>query len=215
MILALIASPEGKHQKIGARLIAVAAISPLALTANELELVRGTVDMLLSKGSQVQKTTLAHVLAYNVDAPDAADYCFDQVCKVLSDPDAEVRQEVAVAFEQMSGFHIVERFDFLSEFARSPALAQCLRRFADYLLDHGMAAPDQSLALIEETLENTHPGEEARWFSGEEFIRLVLRMDTDPASAPALRKRAMDVFDQLMERYGDLADSILNEWDRR
>lgn len=215
MISDLIASSEEKHQEVGARLIALAAISPAALTAEELSLARDAVDMLLEKGSQAHKKTLAHVLAYNVDAPDAADYCFDQVRRVFSDPDAKVREEVSVAFDQMSEADIAERFDFLSEFTRSPALAQCLRRFARYLLDHGMAATDQSLTLIEQSLQNAHHDGDARWFDGEEFIRLVLRMETDPTSGPALRTRAIDVFDQLMERYGDFADEVLNEWDRR
>jgi hypothetical protein len=211
----LIASSEEKHQESGARLMTLAAISPAALTAEELTWARGVVAMLADNGSQAQKKTVGHILAYNVDAPDAADYCFEQVRWALSDTDAKVREEVAVAFDQMSGPDIAERFDFLSEFTRSPALAQCLRRFADYLLEHGMAAPDQSLMLIEQSLDNAHQGDDARWFSGEEFIRLVLRMDTHPTSAPALRTRAMDVFDRLMERYGDFADTVLNEWDRR
>jgi hypothetical protein len=88
-----------------------------------------------------------------------------------------------------------------------------LAAITDYLLDHGMAAPDQSLTLIEQSLANAYLGDDARWFSGDEFIRLVLRMNTGPTSVSTLRNRAMDVFDRLMERHGDFADTVLNEWE--
>jgi hypothetical protein len=46
-------------------------------------------------------------------------------------------------------------------------------------------------------------------------VRLVLRLYTGTTADEALRSRAMDVFDGLMERYTFEAQRVLEEWDRR
>jgi len=50
---------------------------------------------------------------------------------------------------------------------------------------------------------------------GTELIRLVLRVHNDPVADDALRARAIDAFDRLMERFADDAQRALGEWDRR
>ena len=42
------------------------------------------------------------------------------------------------------------------------------------------------------------------------FIQFVLRVDNNPTCDLAGKRQAMDVFDRLMEQYGDLAESILS-----
>jgi hypothetical protein len=214
LIFKLIDSADDKHQDEGARLITIAAISPKALTDSELAAARKVVERLIAEGHSPHRQSLARVLAYNVASLEA-DYCFVQLRKLLEEDDPKVQHLVATAFEQMSMRDITRRFAFLSEFTRSAAMANGLRLFANYLLEHGMTDPERALTLIEQSLENNHPGDGSRWFDGEQFIRLVLRIDTHPLSPETLRRRAMDVFDRLMERYGDLADSVLDEWDRR
>jgi hypothetical protein len=46
-------------------------------------------------------------------------------------------------------------------------------------------------------------------------VRLVLRIYTDPTADAAIKSRAMDAFDRLMERYAYEALRALEEWDRR
>ncbi len=63
-------------------------------------------------------------------------------------------------------------------------------------------------------LDNQHQIEHLRR-GGEELVRLVLRLYTDPTADAATKSRAMDAFDKLMERYAYEAQRALDEWDRR
>src|SRR5207237_45791 len=82
-------------------------------------------------------------------------------------------------------------------------------------LEHGSADVTLTLNLITGVLDSPHDGDEIRWFDGRNFIQFVLRVDTDPTCDARVKKHSVDLFDRLMERYGDLAESILAEWDRR
>jgi hypothetical protein len=49
---------------------------------------------------------------------------------------------------------------------------------------------------------------------GEELIRLVLLVYTDPTVDDSIREWAMDLFDRLMEKFLRPAQKVLQEWDR-
>jgi hypothetical protein len=55
----------------------------------------------------------------------------------------------------------------------------------------------------------------SRFSGGEDLVRLVLGIYTSPLSDEDLRKRAMDIFDQLMNVFTGQALMVLGEWDRR
>ena len=214
VIFDLIASTEEKHYDLGARLIAVAAISPRALTADELLLARGVVDALIARNQPRHKIPLAGILAYNVDDLEA-DFCFDRLARLFDDTDPKVRRSVAHAFYKLSGADLGTRADWLAKYVASPALSAGLREFAEYILNHGEADIERALDLVVAALQNKHPDEQRRWFDGRDFIRFVLSVDNDPTLDSTIKRRAMDVFDGLMRQYGDLAESMLSEWDRR
>jgi hypothetical protein len=71
-----------------------------------------------------------------------------------------------------------------------------------------------ALSVLEAALDNRHPAGPIRR-GGEQFVRLVLRLYTDPTTDAAIKSRAMDAFDRLMERYAYEARRALEEWDRR
>ncbi len=74
----------------------------------------------------------------------------------------------------------------------------------------------ESVEAAETMLDNRHPVEPLlRRRGGEELVRLVLRLYTDPTADAAIKSRAMDAFDRLMERYSYEAQRALEEWDRR
>jgi hypothetical protein len=50
---------------------------------------------------------------------------------------------------------------------------------------------------------------------GEELVRLVLRVYTDPTVELSTREYAMDLFDQLMKKSSWAAHKVLAEWDRK
>jgi hypothetical protein len=210
----LIVSPEEKYRQVGARLIAVAAISPRALTTEELEFARGVVDMLIERGHEPHKTAIAHVLARNVDDSEA-DYCFDRLLPLTSDPDEKVRGAVSQVFDEMTAAQFITRFEWLQAYVASPALPRGLHQFGDYLMERGGVDASRGLTLITAALDNTSDPDQHRWFDGRDFIQFALRVDTDPTYDTTVKRAAMDIFDRLMERYGDFAESILEQWDRR
>jgi uncharacterized protein (DUF2267 family) len=214
VIFDLIASPKEKHHEVGARLIAVAAISPRALTSDELSLARGVIDALIARNLPKHKIALARILANNVDDLEA-DFCFERLARLFDDTDPKVRGVVGHAFSRMTGYDLETRGAWLTTYAASPALSAGLREFAEYILNYGEANITRSLELIVAAIENRHPDEQTRWFDGRDFIRFVLAVDNDPTLDSTTKRRAMDVFDRLMEQYGDLAETILSEWDRR
>ena len=214
LIFDLVASQKEKHQQSGARLLAIATVSPRALTLEELDLARTAVDLLLERGFTSHKTAIAHILSHNVDDSER-EYCFTRLAKLFNDPDEKAGSSVSQAFCQMTGVDLIQRGDWISEYAKSPALAHGLHDFSEYLLEHGSADVTRTLNLITIALDNQHGGDDKRWFDGRNFIQFVLRVDTDPTCDLDVKRQAMDVFDRLMEQYGDLAESILAEWDRR
>ncbi len=68
--------------------------------------------------------------------------------------------------------------------------------------------------MLEAVLNNAHD-EQPYSPAGGKFVRLALRLYTDPTADQHLRTRAMDVFDRLMERHTYEAQTALVEWDRR
>jgi hypothetical protein len=207
-------STKEKHQKSGAQLLTVAAVSPRALEPDELDSARAAVDHLLESGTPTHKAAVGRILAYNVDESER-EYCFGRLARLFNDPDEKVRSGISQAFRQMRAVDLVERADWLADYAKSRALTQGLHDFSQYLLEYGGSDVTLTLNLITAALDNPHSKNEKRWYDRRDFIQFVLRADTDPMCGPDVKRRAMDVFDRLMEEYGELAESILAEWDRR
>jgi hypothetical protein len=86
-----------------------------------------------------------------------------------------------------------------------------------YLREYGSADPDWALGVIALALQayNESTSQRLPSMEGDNFVRLVLQLYTDPTASEGLRDRAMDVFDQLMKRYAYEADRVLAEWDDR
>lgn len=91
-----------------------------------------------------------------------------------------------------------------------------MREFARFLWKYGFVEPEWTLSVIEIILNNAlFRTEQVQLSGGEELIRAILRVYTDPMVDNTLRGRAMDSFDRLMERFTRQAQIILWEWDRR
>jgi hypothetical protein len=100
----------------------------------------------------------------------------------------------------------------------SGAETGCFSRpeLAEYLWKHGPIDPSWALSVIELILGNSHvEASEFHFAGGEELIRLVLRVYSDPLGGAALREHAMNVFDQLLMRSPGPAQMVLQEFDRR
>jgi hypothetical protein len=69
---------------------------------------------------------------------------------------------------------------------------------------------------VEAVLNNPYSQEsELRFAGGEELIRLVLRVYTDPTVEESTHEKAMDLFDRLLEKFSWSGQRVLQEWDRR
>jgi hypothetical protein len=213
-VRALMNEPANEHCQRGAELACMVAISPLAIESlDELTEARRMAEDAVTRAAPLRQGA-AGVYAWNLTKGFQAD-CLSGLCRLLNDEDEGVQYEVSQALRQLRGDHLLSLRDFLGSYAASRALHSGMKLFAEYLLKFGMIEPGTALSLIETAIENRYErGQMHPIFEGEELIRLVLRIYSDPGTGADLRYRAMDVFDKLMERFSVWANRILEEWDR-
>ena len=199
----------------GAELACLAATSsPSVLGSNEaLDIARALAENAVTGPPALQRGA-AKIYAHNIDSGQSA-FCTHELSRLLDDEDAEVRRSVADAFSRVRNVHDPEVREFVEQFVASRALADGEDDLAEFLWEYGPDDPPWALSVLEAMLSNSQARDSIRRTGGEELVRLVLRVYTHPTSDRALRERAMDAFDKLMERYAYEAQRALNEWDQR
>jgi hypothetical protein len=212
---ALMNHEDEKCAQRGAELACVAAItSPTALGSDEaLSAARALAESAVT-GQRALRRGAAKVYAHNMNSRQLA-YCACELSQLFDDQDSEVRRLIGDAFSQMLGVHDPEARSFVEQFAASRALAESEDDFAEYLWEYGSDDPHWALSVLDIMLDRRHPVEPLHRSGSEELVRLVLRLYTDPTADAAIKSRAMDAFDRLMERYAYEAQRALDEWDRR
>ena len=198
----------------GAELACVASISSAnALGSDEdLSTARALAESAVT-GPPALRRGAARIYARNMDSRQSA-ACTRELIRLLDDEDDEVRRLVGGAFSHAHGVWDPGTRRFVEEFAASRALAEEPDDFAEYLWEYGPDDPPWALSVLEAALDNLPPAGSIRR-GGEQFVRLVLRIYTDPTADAAIKSRAMNAFDRLMERYAYEARRALAEWDRR
>jgi hypothetical protein len=206
-------------QQRGAELACIAAISPNALGSEEdhsdaLTLAKGTLN-----GNAAWRRGAANVYSTNITT-EASAQCVEGLRQLLDDEDEEVRRFINGVFNRLPDEHFINLREFIAAFAASRSLSKETHRFTEFLWEHGMLDPVFSLSVVETILQRDRESianDASYRFSGggEQLVRLVLGIYTYPGAEEALRKRAMDVFDQLMNVYAGQAIMVLGEWDRR
>ncbi len=206
--------PEGVQQR-GAELACIASISTRAMESAEAQADAQQLASRMITGPAPWRRGAARIYAHNVvDGPSTI--CVQELSKLLNDEDAEVRRMVTGVFRFLRGEHIFSLHEFIEAYAASRSLYPGIQQFAEYLWEHGLLNPSWTLSVVEISLNNKYEAEDSpRFTGGEELVRLVLRIYTDPTADDALREQAMNVFDKLMERYIGQAQQVLEEWDRR
>lgn len=214
-IRALMSEAKEEHSQRGAELACIAAISPAALESEgERAEARRMADEALS-GPPTWRRGATRVLALNLVRGSSLEY-LPGLIRLLDDEDSRVRHHVAGVFHRLRGEHLFDLRGFIETFASSRSLQVGLKRFAEYLWEHGTLDPSWTLGIVDAVLANSHEEDTRPRFMGvEELIRLVLRVYADPTARGTTRERAMDVFDRLMEQHAGQAHAILKEWDRR
>jgi nucleoside phosphorylase len=206
-------------QQRGAELACIAAISPAALDSeDERSDANGLAEETLT-GIIPWRRGAARVYATNITT-EASDSCVKGLLRLLNDEDEEVRRFVNGIFHRLPDEQFISLRHFIQAYAASRSLSGEIHPFTEFLWEHGLLDPVFSLSVVETILGrgNESVARELSYrFSGggEDLIRLVLGIYTYPVAGKELRKRAMDVFDQLMNVFTGQALMVLDEWDRR
>lgn len=213
-ILAMMDDENETIQQRGAELACIAAISQGAMESEEANVAAQSLAHQTLTGSATWRRGAARVYAQNLSNNPTT--CADALTILLNDDDEEVRRFVSGIYPAMSAEHIVSLRAFINDYARSRSLQTGINDFAEFLWKNGPIDPEWALSVVDAILKNPHMEQsEIRFAGGEELIRLVLRVYTDPTVDKAIRENAMDLFDHLMEKSSWAAQKVLAEWDRR
>lgn len=205
-------------QQRGAELACIAAISPQALDSEEERTDANKLADDALTGVAPWRRGAARVYATNITS-ESCTSCVNGLLQLLNDEDTEVRRFVNGVFHRLRDEDFIKLRDFISAFGASRALSKETHWFTEFLWQHGNLDPLFSLSVVKTMLrkseESTAKDASLRFSGGEDLVRLVLGIYTSPLSDEELRKRAMDIFDQLMNVFTGQALMVLGEWDRR
>lgn len=214
----IVAMMNETHKNIRQRGAELACIAAISLHAMESEEAHADANVLAEEtmtGEAPWRRGAARIYAANLNR-DASAICVSRLIRLLDDDDEEVRKLISDSFHSLREDHVFSSRQFIEAYAESHSLYSGLPDFAEYLWKHGPLDPPWALTMVEKILNNSRGDQsELRFAGGEELIRLVLRVYTDPSVETHTREHAMNVFDQLMERFMGSAQMILKEWDRR
>ena len=206
---------KAESRQTGAELAVIAEISPRGLESDEGREIAARLAEQALTGLPEWRRGAARIYAHNL-ADGPVDQCVAGLRRLMNDEEEEVRREAGWTVHPLRGEHLAVLRDFLLEFAASRSAPRELHGLGEYLWEHGPVNPPWALSMVDAILDNQHPEEGRGSFGGgEDLVRLVLRIYTDPIADEALRERAMDTFDRLMDRYAYHALTALDEWDRR
>lgn len=219
LIVSLMNAEHELLQQRGAELACIAAISPEALDSKDESIDANRLADDALTGIAPWRRGAARVYATNITT-EACTSCISGLLQLLNDEDEEVRRFVNGVFHRLPDEDFIRLRDFIKAFAGSRSLSRETHWFTEFLWQHGMLDPLFSLSVVKTILKNSEEStarDPSLRFSGggEDLVRLVLGIYTSPLSDEDLRKRAMDVFDQLMTVFTGQALMVLSEWDRR
>lgn len=208
-IEALLSNPDDTARQAGARLACLAAFYESEVQLMAEQAVTGDTAMRLGA---------AEVYARNLEQPETQAACEVSLRRLLNDPDEKVRSEVGQCF-----FHLrPEHLAYLRPFIRDFLASQSLRSGAEHLIRYlkSVACDDHDLTLdaTERILDEVGDSVldiRTRWAVLEaDLVQLPLAA-YNHAIDPAIKGRAMDLFERLLVAGSRSARGALVEWDRR
>lgn len=212
-IVAMMNQPAENIRQRGAELVCIAAISPGAMESAEAQADCLSLAESVITGSVPWRRGAARIYAFNLTK--GCEACRAALLRLLDDDDEQIQHLVSGPFHAMREEHIFSLRDFIDSYASSRALRRGLHEFTEYLWSNGAVDPVWALSVVGRVLDNTNTDQsELHFAGGEELIRLVLLVYTDPTVNDSIRERAMDLFDRLMEKFLRPAQKVLQEWDR-
>lgn len=213
-ILMLMYDEYEEAQQRGAEIACLVFLSYRSSTSGEERAERQSLAAMTQAGTVTWRRGAARIYSNNINS-DAEAECAEGLLYLLNDSDKEVRNHNSRTFYALKDDHVFSLRKFIESYAASASLHESAYKFSDYMWEHGVLDPEWALSIIETVLKNDSGSEPMlRVTRSEKFIRLVLRIYTDPSVDDVLRERAMDTFDKLIEKFGGNVQTVLHEWDR-
>lgn len=203
-------------QRMGSELACIASISEKAM---ESQNAIDAAELLANKaihGEEALRQGAAHIYSFNMakgSELSVRSLCLSKVLYLLNDESQKINDEIEHSFLSLNENHFWELRSLLDAFALSENYP-LTHSFAEYIWKFGMLDPLWSLTATENAIKKSKPM--SWWRSGiEELIRFTLRVYTSQTLENSIRKRALDIFDLIMQQNASIANKVLNEWDRR
>lgn len=201
-------------QENGARLACFAALSVEG--TNSLEALTQARELMEAAvtGKTSWRRGAVHILVENLPYSGPQTTCQYQLQRLLDDEDNNVRDTIDNLFHSLTAQHFRSLRAFIEAYASSKS--HLLGHFfAEFMLMYGLQDPEWSLLIVEMMLGKEPPPDMWRKLLGiEEATRFVLQVYMK-STDESLKSRAMDVFDQLTDRYEGYTNKVLKEFDDR
>ena len=203
-------------QRMGAELACIASISEKAMESqNAIDAAEVLANEAVN-GEESLRQGAAHVYSFNIangSELNVRSLCLEKVRFLMDDESQKVKDEIDQIFLSLNEAHFMELRSFLDAFALSEN-HPLTHPFAEYIWKFGILDPLWSLTTIENAVSKSKPT--YWWTSGiEEIIRFTLIVYTSQTIEASIRKKALDIFDLIMEQNTNMANKVLDEWDRR
>jgi Cdc6-like AAA superfamily ATPase len=212
-IIAMMNHKEDNVQEQGAQLACIAGLSNTSMESEEAFQAAQKLAEQTMNASIPWKRGAAKIYAHNItEIP--GDICIERLIDLLKEDDEQIQKSIGWVFYSLQGEHIVSLRHFIETYAQRSKWAN--HKFAEYLLEFGLLDPKWTHSVIQTILNNSFLVNNSPWLTGiEEFVRLVLRIYTDPTVSDEIRTTSMDMFDILMEKGPGFSQKVLSEWDQR
>ncbi len=208
-IEALLADADDTTRQAGARLVCLAAFR--YEEAKDLEARVMTGDVAMRRGA-------AQVYARNLAQAEVGGTCREHLLELMHDPDQQVRAEIGRCFEYLGPEQLEGLWGFIQEFMDSPSFLPGAEHLLKCLAP--LAADEHDLALNVTTCILAEVGAEVvdmrtSWAILErDLVRLPLAVYTH-TDDPAVKLRAMKLFEDMLLLGSRSAHQALSDWDRR
>lgn len=209
LIKIMLTDADANTRQAGARLTCLAAFKFAKAKEMERQLVHG--DVAMRRGA-------AQVYARNLEKRDVESICQNRLLQLMHDPDEQVRIYVGESFQYLRSEHSHRLRVFIEEFLASPSLLDGAWHLLNYFKK--VAVYEHELTLKAVVVILNAIGDEIvdiRTSSAlleQDLVHLPLNVYSH-ADDPAIKSRAMDLFERLLLMGSRAARQALEDWDRR
>lgn len=211
-ISAMMQHPRDDIKKDGAHLACIADLSAKALESDFARAEAHKLAQSALSGPPAWRRGAAMAYANNIIG-DSMETCMRNVIRLLDDDDEEVLRSINQVFSRIKEEKHMQRLrEFFNAYANAVKLFD--GGFSRALFNYGSFEPMWTLSMIQAYAGRAHSRVLYIYELGlSDLLRLVLRIYNNSQGSVELRKRAMDIFDSLMEIYPAQAYETLEEWD--